>query len=98
MIAMLLAVSLWTPAVALAIGADAVTTQQGIRAGLVEKNPNPIMRSLAGRVAMQSAELGLITVALHHKDKRIRKAGKVAAVASILIHGTAAVLNSQRHR
>lgn len=94
----LLAVSLWTVPLAASMAADQITTEQGIRAGLVEKNPNPIMSSLAGRVAMQSAEFGLITVALHSKDKRIRRAGKLAAVASILVHTGAAVLNARKHR
>lgn len=94
----LLAVSLWTIPVAGALVADQITTQQGLRMGYVERNPLPGMHTLPGRIAWHSVEFGAIGWALHSKHPGWRRAGKLAAVASILAHGTAAVLNSRRTR
>jgi hypothetical protein len=94
--ALLLALSLWTPAVAVAVGADHLTTEKALRMGYVERNPLPGMQTLPGRLAWSTAQLGAIAWATHSKSPKVRRAGKAAAVVCIGVHLGAAYLNSRK--
>jgi hypothetical protein len=87
----------WALPVAGSILTDQWTTQRALAVGLHEANPVPGMGSLGGRVAWHSAELALIAGAVRSDSARVRKAGRIGAVVSVLIHGGAAWINV-RHR
>lgn len=101
-------VAVWAGPLLGSILADQWTTERGLklngrvgRDGRVlemhEANPMPGMGTLAGRVAWHSAELGAVVLALRSSKPGLRRAGKVAAVGSALVHLGAAWLN-EKHR
>jgi len=96
----------WAAPVLAAIVADQITTQRVLALdGLQtpgyaprrawEQNRTPGMQSFGGRIAWNAAELGAITWGLHHKKPAIRKWAKIAAVASVLVHGYCSVHNAR---
>jgi len=87
----------WALPVAGSILADQWTTQRALAVGLHEANPVPGMGTLGGRVAWHSAELALIAGAVRSDVRWVRKAGRIGAVVSVLVHGGAAWINV-RHR